>query len=216
MGLFMLAAGMYALEKVTDAISDSNINIRIGGEDSSKKNKFNNYDTGNIKYEYEDDKSYNGLYKKDEFSGVYGSTKQVENRVKQITYKCPGCGASTVGIVGTKVKCMYCDSEHIIEDQNETKELTETKNINYSQEYDDVNERRVNTNSVGMAPAMVLGMGGIQSNQVQSQSQVESKPNPLDILNQQIEQVKNLKELLELGAITQEEFEAKKKQIMNL
>ena len=217
MGLFMLAAGMYALEKVTDAISDSNINIRIGGDGGVPKTVTRPNGAGNITYEEQTVPA--SLTKRDDFSGVYGSTKQIKGEKRQITYKCPGCGASTVGIVGSKVKCLYCDSEHIIEEPKEKENIqhkTELKNNNYSQkQFEGVEENRVNTNnSVGMAPAMILGMGGMQGTQVHQQPQ--SKPNPLDALNQQIEQVKKLKELLELGAITQEEFETKKKQIMNL
>ena len=110
MGLFMLAAGMYALEKVTDAISDSNINIRIGGDGSSPRTVTRPNGAGNITYEEQTVPA--SLTKRDDFSGVYGDTKQIKNEKRQITYKCPGCGASTVGVIGTKVKCLYCDSEH--------------------------------------------------------------------------------------------------------
>ena len=40
--------------------------------------------------------------------------------------------------------------------------------------------------------------------------------NPADNMDQITEAIKNLKSLLDLGAITQEEFDAKKKQLLNL
>ena len=54
---------------------------------------------------------------------------------------------------------------------------------------------------------------------VENQTQVESittqKSNPID-KNKAIEEIKQFKELLDVGIITQEEFDAKKKELLGL
>lgn len=52
--------------------------------------------------------------------------------------------------------------------------------------------------------------------QMQSPEPVVEQPSQFDAYGKQIEQVKKLKDLMDLGIISEEEFEAKKKEVLGL
>jgi len=84
----------------------------------------------------------------------------------------------------------------------------------------------VQDHGLGNMPGMVLGMGMVQgmnpqnaapvAQQSQPQSQVQPEPKPAMSVDQQIEAVKKLKELLDVGILSEDEFNVKKKEIMGL
>ena len=92
--------------------------------------------------------------------------------------------------------------------------------------YEDVSQRASNIaaqqkiaqgiqdNGLGIGGGMLFGMNIAQN--IGSQGQPASTPSSSMSLDEQIETLKKLKELVDMGVLTQEEFEAKKKEIMGL
>lgn len=89
--------------------------------------------------------------------------------------------------------------------------------------YDDVSQRAsnvaaqqqiaegINDNGLGDAGGMIFGM-----NMAQGLSANAEQKQVITSLDDQIEQLKKLKELVDIGVLTQEEFNAKKKEILGL
>jgi len=72
----------------------------------------------------------------------------------------------------------------------------------------------VQDHGLGNMPGMVLGMGLVQGMNPQTAAPAESKA--AMSIEQQIETLKKLKELLDAGILSEDEFNAKKKEIMGL
>lgn len=72
----------------------------------------------------------------------------------------------------------------------------------------------VQDHGLGDMPGMALGMGIVQGMNPQTAAQTE--PQTALSLDQQIETLKKLKDLLDTGILSQEEFDVKKKEIMGL
>lgn len=72
----------------------------------------------------------------------------------------------------------------------------------------------VQDHGLGDMPGMALGMGIVQGINPQTSSQIESKATIS--VDEQIETLKKLKDLLDMGIISDDEFTAKKKEIMSL
>jgi membrane protease subunit (stomatin/prohibitin family) len=72
----------------------------------------------------------------------------------------------------------------------------------------------VQEHGLGDMPGMVLGMGLVQGMNPQTAAQPE--PKAAMSFDEQIETLKKLKELLDAGILTEEEFNAKKKEIMGV
>ena len=92
--------------------------------------------------------------------------------------------------------------------------------------YEDVSQRASNIaaqqkiaqgiqeNGLGNGGGMLFGMNMAQN--IGPQGQPASTPSTSMSFDEQIETLKKLKELVDLGVLTQEEFDAKKKEIMGL
>jgi len=76
----------------------------------------------------------------------------------------------------------------------------------------------VENHGLGNMPGMVLGMGMVQGMNPQNAAPSNSQPEvkPTMSVDQQIEAVKKLKELMDAGILSEDEFNMKKKEIMGL
>ena len=116
-----------------------------------------------------------------------------------------------------------------IEFSSESKELVRqysSKKMDWKV-YDDVSQKSSNIaaqqkiaqgvqdHGLGDMPGMAFGLGLVQGMNPQTAAQTETKTAPLSF-DQQIEALKKLKDLLDSGILSQDEFNLKKKEIMGL
>ncbi len=73
----------------------------------------------------------------------------------------------------------------------------------------------VQDHGFGSMPGMVLGMGMVQGLNPQNVAPVEQAPPTLSI-EEQIETLKKLKDLVDAGILSEDEFNAKKREILGL
>lgn len=113
-----------------------------------------------------------------------------------------------------------------IEFSSESRELVKQFSANKMnmKAYEEVSQRASNIaaqqkiaqgiqdNGLGNGGGMLFGMNIAQN--IGPQGQPASTPNPSMSFDEQIETLKKLKELVDIGVLTQEEFDAKKKEIM--
>lgn len=115
-----------------------------------------------------------------------------------------------------------------IEFSGESRELVKQYSANKMniKAYEDVSQRASNIaaqqkiaqgiqdNGLGNGGGMLYGMNMVQD--IGPQGQPASTPSSSISFDEQIETLKKLKELVDMGVLTQEEFDAKKKEIMRL
>ncbi len=146
------------------------------------------------------------------------------NAVKSVAeWKCPSCGKQNSE---NDPFCSVCGfSKNNTVSNPSSSNLWHCSKCGYNNSADSLfctgcGESKENTNEIPSLPSLPdssinNNITAENSSPVNSASETQNSPSPKTD-NSDLEQIKRLKELLDMGAITQEEFEQKKKEILKL